>query len=129
MIAAVDTVDGVLLVDVEEEVVLGPGTDVPLNETPDVSLPRVVASAQSGATIVAIVDRRPPLAISHDAGETWREAGGGLPAGFAVAIADDEPDRMLYAARNRLYVSANGGVFWRGLTLELPDIVSVAWID
>ena len=92
-------------------------------------LPRVVASAQSGATIVAIVDRRPPLAISHDAGETWREAGGGLPAGFAVAIADDEPDRMLYAARNRLYVSANGGVFWRGLTLELPDIVSVAWID
>ena len=129
MIAAVDTVDGVLLVDVEEEVVLGPGTEVPANEPPDLSLPRVVASAQSGATIVAIVDRRPPLAISHDAGETWREAGGGLPAGFAVAIADDEPDRMLYAARNRLYVSANGGVFWRGLTLELPDIVSVAWID
>ena len=129
MIAAVDTVDGVLLVDVEEEVVLGPGTEVPANEPPDLSLPRVVASAQSGATIVAIVDRRPPLAISHDAGETWREAGGGLPAGFAVAIADDEPDRMLYAARNRLYVSANGGVFWRGLALELPDIVSVAWID
>ena len=129
MIAAVDTVDGVLLVDVEEEVVLGPGTEVPANEPPDLSLPRVVASAQSGATIVAIVDRRPPLAISHDAGETWREAGGGLPAGFAVAIADDEPDRMLYAARNRLYVSTNGGVFWRGLTFELPDIVSVAWID
>jgi len=129
VIAAVDTVDGVLLVDVEEEVVLGPGTEVPANEPPDLSLPRVVASAQSGATIVAIVDRRPPLAISHDAGETWREAGGGLPAGFAVAIADDEPDRMLYAARNRLYVSANGGVFWRGLALELPDIVSVAWID
>ena len=129
MIAAVGTVDGVLLVDVEEEVVLGPGTEVPLSVPPSVALPRVVASAQSGATIVAVVDRRPPLAISHDAGETWREAGGGLPAGFAVAIADDEPDRMLYAARNRLYVSANGGVFWRGLTLELPDIVSVAWID
>ena len=129
MIAAVDTVDGVLLVDVEEEVVLGPGTEVPSSVPPTVALPRVVASAQSGATIVAVVDRRPPLAISHDAGETWREAGGGLPAGFAVAIADDEPDRMLYAARNRLYVSANGGVFWRGLTLELPDIVSVAWID
>jgi hypothetical protein len=94
-----------------------------------VSLPRVVASAQSGATIVAIVDRRPPLAISHDAGETWREAGGGLPAGFGIAIADDDPDRMLYAGRNRLYVSANGGVFWRGLALELPDIVAVAWVD
>ena len=129
MIAAVGTVDGVLLVDVEEEVVLGPGTEVPANEPPDLSLPRVVASAQSGATIVAIVDRRPPLAISHDAGETWREAGGGLPAGFAVAIADDEPDRMLYAARNRLYVSANGGVFWRGLAFELPDVVAVSWIE
>ena len=129
MIAAIDTVEGALLVDVEEEVVLRAGTEVPVSDAPNVSLPRVVASAQSGATIVAIVDRRPPLAISHDAGETWREAGGGLPAGFAVAIADDDPDRMLYAARNRLYVSANGGVFWRGLAFELPDIVSVAWID
>ena len=129
MIAAVGTVEGVLLVDVEEDVVLGPGTEVPLSVPPSVGLPRVVASAQSGATIVAVVDRRPPLAISHDAGETWREAGGGLPAGFAVAIADDDPDRMLYAARNRLYVSANGGVFWRGLAFELPDVVAVSWID
>ena len=80
-------------------------------------------------TTGTVVDRRPPLAISHDAGETWREAGGGLPAGFAVAIADDDPDRMLYAARNRLYVSANGGVFWRGLAFELPDVVAVSWID
>jgi hypothetical protein len=129
LIAAVGTVDGVVLVDVEEESVLGPGTEVPQGEAPSVALPRVVASAQSGATIVAVVDRRPPLAISHDAGETWREAGGGLPAGFAVAVADDDPDRMLYAGRNRLYVSLNGGIFWRALTLELPDIVAVDWID
>jgi hypothetical protein len=129
VIAVVETVDGVVLVDIDEEVVLGPGNEVPVSETPSVSLPRVVAAAQSGATIVAIVDRRPPLAISHDAGETWREAGGGLPSGFGVAIADDDPDRMLYAGRNRLYVSANGGVFWRGLALELPDIVTVAWVD
>jgi hypothetical protein len=79
--------------------------------------------------VVAIVDRRPPLAISNDGGFTWREAGGGLPPGFAVAIADDDPDRMLYAARNRLYVSSNGGVFWRALSLELPDIEVCAWID
>ena len=58
--------------------------------------------------------------LSNDGGATWREAGGGLPPGFAVAIADDDPDRMLYAARNRLYVSANGGVFWRSLPFELP---------
>jgi len=129
LIAAVGTVDGVLLVDVEEEAVLGPGTDVPQREAPRVALPRVVAAAQSGATIVAVLDRRPPLASSRDAGETWREAGGGLPAGFAVAVADDDPDRMLYAGRNRLYVSANGGIFWRGLAFELPDVVSLAWID
>ena len=129
MIAVVETVEGAVLVDVEEEAVLGPGNEVPASDPPSVSLPRVVASAQSGATIVAIVDRRPPLAISHDAGETWREAGGGLPAGFGIAIADDDPDRMLYAGRNRLYVSANGGLFWRGLALELPDVVAVAWVD
>jgi hypothetical protein len=129
VIAAVRTADGVVLVDVDEETVLGPGELVPEEPAPVVPLPRVVAAAQTGATIVAIVERRPPLAISSDGGSTWRESGGGLPAGFAVAIAEDDPDRMLYAARNRLYVSSNGGVFWRALSLELPDIEACAWID
>ncbi|HSX23131.1 MAG TPA: hypothetical protein VLE97_10200 [Gaiellaceae bacterium] len=129
MIAVVDTADGLLLVDAEEELVLGPGSELPETDTPSVELPRVVATARAGATIVAVVDRRPPLAISRDGGATWIEAGGGLPAGFAVAIADDDPDRMLYAARNRLYLSINGGVFWRSLAFELPDVSAVAWID
>jgi len=129
MIAAVGTVDGVLLVDVESELVLGAGTEVPETEAPRVELPRVVATAGSGSTVVALLDRRPPLALSNDGGRTWREAGGGLPPGFAVAVADDDPDRMLYAARNRLYVSTNGGVFWRSLEPELPDITALAWID
>jgi len=129
MIAAVGTVDGVLLVDVESEHVLGPGTELPEVEAPPVELPRVVATAGSGSTVVALLDRRPPLALSNDGGRTWREAGGGLPAGFAVAVAEDDPDRMLYAARNRLYLSANGGVFWRSLEPELPDVTSLAWID
>jgi hypothetical protein len=129
MIAAVDTVEGVLLLDVETEEPLGPGSALPTADAPQVELPRVVATAGAGSTVVALLDRRPPLAISHDGGATWREAGGGLPAGFAVAIADDDPDRMLYAARNRLYVSVNGGVFWRSLPFELPDISGVAWID
>lgn len=129
MIAAVQTVEGVLLVDVDDEQVLGDGSDLPEVDTPRVELPRVVATARSGTTIVAVVDRRPPLAISRDNGSTWTEFGGGLPAGFAVAVAEDDPDRMLYAARNRLYVSVNGGVFWRVLTPELPDVLGVAWID
>jgi len=129
LIAAVQTIDGVVLVDVESEEPLGSGTELPAVEAPNVELPRVVAAAQSGATIVAVVERRPPLAISRDNGSTWSEAGGGLPAGFAVAIAEDDPDRMLYAARNRLYVSVNGGVFWRSLPFELPDVLAVAWLD
>jgi hypothetical protein len=129
MIAAVRTVDGVVLLDVEEETVLGPGESVPEAETPKVGLPRVIAAARNGATIVAIVERRPPLVISRDGGATWNEYGGGLLPGFAIAIADDDPDRMLYAARNRLYLSVNGGIFWRALLFELPDILAVGWID
>ncbi|MGZ4426270.1 MAG: hypothetical protein ACXVZK_16590 [Gaiellaceae bacterium] len=123
------TVESVVLVDTETETVLGEGTALPETDVPQVDLPRVVATAGSGSTVVALLDRRPPLALSRDGGLTWSEAGGGLPPGFAVAVADDDPDRMLYAARNRLYVSSNGGVFWRSLEPELPDIVAVAWID
>ena len=129
MRALVGTVDGVFEVDLEEEVVLG-SSDVHVERpTLEVELPRVVAAAASGSTVIAVVDRRPPLAISNDAGRTWRESGGGLPAGRAVAIAEDNPDYALYAARNRLYLSTNGGVFWSSLPFELPDIDSVAWID
>jgi hypothetical protein len=129
VIAAAATVEGVVLVDVENEALLGSGTELPAADIPHVDLPRVVAAAQAGATIACVVERRPPLAISRDGGATWTEAGGGLPAGFAIAIAEDEPDRMLYAARNRLYLSVNGGVFWRSLALELPDIEGIAWLD
>ena len=127
MTAAVRTADGTYLVDlVEEEVVGETDTFEPLRV--DVQLPRVVAAAASGSTVVAVVDRRPPLAISNDAGRTWREAGGGLPPGFAVALGDDNPDVMLFAARNRLYLSENGGIFWRALVPEFPDIEAVALV-
>ncbi len=129
MIAAVKTVDSVLLLDIEAEAILGPGESVPEAEKPKLALPRIVTAVQNGATIVAIVDRRPPLAISRDGGATWNEYGGGLLPGFSVSIADDDPDRILYASRNRLYLSLNGGVFWRSLVFELPDILAVGWID
>ncbi len=125
MRALVGTVDGVFEVDLEEEIVLG-SSDVHVERpTLEVELPRVVAAAASGSTVIAVVDRRPPLAISNDAGRTWRESGGGLPAGRGVAIAEDNPDYVLYAARNRLYLSENGGVFWRSLAPELPEIEAV----
>jgi hypothetical protein len=124
MTARVRTTAGTYEVDLELEEVIGDGAEFePVHVT--VELPRVVASAASGATVVAVVDRRPPLAISNDAGRTWREAGGGLPPGFAIAISEDNPDVMLFAARNRLYLSENGGTFWRSLVPELPDIDAV----
>lgn len=124
MRAAVRTAAGTFIVDLEEEEVLGTGEEFE-PDTITVELPRVVAAAAVGSTIVAVVDRRPPLAISNDAGSTWREAGGGLPPGFAVAIDENNPDVMLFGARNRLYLSENGGIFWRALVPELPEISAV----
>ena len=126
MRALVRTVDGVFEVDLDEEEVLGAAdVDVEPQEVA-ISLPLLVAAAASGSTVIAVVDRRPPLVISNDAGRTWRESGGGLPPGRAIALAWDDPDYAVYAARNRLYVSTNGGVFWRALALELPEIEAVA---
>lgn len=126
MKALVATAGGVYLVDLEEEDVEPSTEDLPAAPPhPDVGLPRVIAAAGSGSTIVAAVDSRPPIVVSHDAGRTWRESGRGLPTGRAVAIAEDNPDLMLYAARNRLYVSSDGGRFWRALAVELPKIERV----
>ena len=55
------------------------------------------------------------MLVSQDAGVTWRESGRGLPPGRAVAISEDDPDTAVYAARNRLYVTQDGGRFWRAL--------------
>jgi hypothetical protein len=126
MIVVVDTAAGPFAVDLETEEV-EPATEVPPGAPiPALNLPRVVAAAAAGSTVVAAVDAKPPLLVSHDAGATWRESGRGLPAGRAVAIAEDDPDLLVYAARNRLYVSRNGGLFWSALAVELPEIASVA---
>jgi hypothetical protein len=129
--ALVATDHGVIDVDVEEELVLGLDEHAELEQRPlpSVSLPLLVAADTVGARVVAVLDRRPPIAISDDAGTTWREAGGGLPPGRSVAIDPDDPDVVLYAARNRLYLSRDGGRFWAALAPELPEITGLAWAD
>jgi hypothetical protein len=128
VIAHVQTADGVAVVDLDEEslVALEPSAPFEAPAQPAVELPLVVASAVAGSTVVAVVDTKPPIVVSHDAGSTWRESGRGLPAGRAVAISDEDPDVVLYATRNRLYLSRDGGRFWRSLALELPEIEAVA---
>jgi hypothetical protein len=128
---AVETDEGVYTIDAETDQVVDFVAGAELSETPPprVELPLLVAAAAEGATVVAVLDRRPPLAISHDAGSSWREAGGGLPPGRAIAIADNDPDRIVYAAEHRVYVSQDGGRFWRALEPELPEIKEIAWLD
>ena len=120
------TIEGVFELDVEEGVVRASIEDLHVTAI-DTGLPRVVAAAAAGSTVVAVVARKPPLFVSHDAGRTWRESGRGLPTGFAVAINEDEPDMVVFAGRNRLFLSRDGGRFWESLAPELPDIEAVAF--
>jgi hypothetical protein len=98
----------------------------PLDLTPPWATGQALDIDSAGSTIVLLLDRRPPLMVSHDSGTTWSERGSGLPAGRAVALGES-PDDVLFAARNRLYVSRNGGVFWRAVAVELPEIRDVVW--
>jgi hypothetical protein len=118
----VDTEGGQYAVDLETEEI--EHADVSLVEAAqlEVALPRLVAAAAAGSTVVAIVDSRPPILVSYDAGATWHESGRGLPPGRAVAVAETDPDTIVYASRNRLHLSTDGGRFWRTLGAELPEI-------
>jgi len=125
VIALVATAGGVFALDLDTGE-LEPGEPFDPAPRPPLNLPRVLAAAEAGSTVVAVVDTRPPLVVSHDAGTTWRESGRGLPGGTAVAVCASNPDVLLYAARNRLYLSEDGGVFWRMLAAELPEIAAVS---
>ncbi len=118
--AAVDVDDEEDAELVDEEVVVA---------EPDVDLPLVVAAAAHGSTVVAVVDRRPPLVVSNDGGLTWRETGAGLGRGVAVAISPEHPDLVAFATAERIHVSRDGGRFWPALCVELPSITSVAFQD
>jgi hypothetical protein len=118
--------------DAEEDELLGreEGAAVartrPLDLTPSWAAGQALDIDAVGSAIVLLLDRRPPLMVSHDGGSTWSERGSGLPAGRAVALGEN-PDDVLFAARNRVFVSQDGGVFWRALAVELPEIHDVAW--
>lgn len=124
-----ETLLGLVRVDLESEEaeLLGDGT---LPRCPHgLTLPLLVDADRHGSRVVAVVDRRPPLVVSDDAGVTWREAGGGLPRGRAVAISPEHPDHVVFATASRLYLSEDGGRFWRSLAPELIDVTAVAWED
>ena len=118
---------GCVLVDIETGEAELVDDEPPTGGTAGVSLPLLIAADQSGGRVVAIVERRPPLVLSDDGGQTWDEAGGGLPAGTAVAIHPEDHDLLLFTSESRIFVSENGGRFWRALDLELIGITAVAF--
>lgn len=128
MEALAATALGTALVDLDDESAVLVDLDPPIPRRLELGLPLLVAADAAGARVVAVVERRPPLLLSDDAGTTWREAGGGLPAGTAVAIDPDDVDRILVAAGERLYLSESGGLFWRRIKVELPTITAVAFV-
>ncbi len=113
----------------EDEVVAIVDEDLASAPPPDVDLPLVVSAAAHGSTVIAVVDRRPPLVVSHDGGTSWREAGAGLRPGVGVAISPEHPDLVLYATEERLHLSRDGGRFWHALSVELPAITAVSFAD
>jgi hypothetical protein len=119
---------GTMAVDLDEEedteVV---DEELPRVESPQVDLPLLVAAAAHGSTVVAVLDRRPPLVVSGDGGLTWREAGAGLGRGVAVAISPEHPDLVAFATAERVHVSRDGGRFWTALAVELPSITALAF--
>jgi hypothetical protein len=125
----VDTALGTATVDVDtgELIELEPGAVVRGTTVEGITLPRVVAADAHGSRIVAVVDRKPPLVVSDDAGATWRETGGGLPPGVTVAISPAHPDVVAYASDTRIFVSEDGGRFWRALPPELVGIRALRW--
>ena len=127
MQALVATALGCVVVELESGDAELVDDDPPTAGSAEVSLPLLIAADQVGARVVAVLNRRPPLMLSDDAGQTWREAGGGLPVGTAVAIHPDEPDRLLYASESRLFLSEDGGRFWRALEPELIGITALAF--
>jgi hypothetical protein len=127
VIALVRTVGGAFAVELDEGEVEPWEGDLSEPAEPALNLPRLVAAAAVGSTVVAVIATKPPLAVSHDGGLTWRSTGRGLPEGRAVAIDPDDPDHVVFAARNRLYRSQDGGVFWTALPVELPEILAVVF--
>ncbi|HEX6725203.1 MAG TPA: hypothetical protein VF073_08135 [Gaiella sp.] len=118
---------GTVAVDIDEEEDAELVDDEIAPDAPELDLPLVIAAAAHGSTVVAVVDRRPPLVVSNDGGRTWREAGAGLGRGVAVAISPEHPDVIAFATAERLHVSRDGGRFWTALAVELPSITAAAF--
>ena len=68
-------------------------------------------------------DYEPHLYRTLDAGKTWKEITGGLPAGIYVQTVKEDPERrgLLFTGTERgVFVSFDDGERWQSLQLNLP---------
>ncbi len=117
VIAHVQTADGVALVDLDDETVIAARRGCALRAA---ARPAAVAPAPGRRRRLRLdrrrrrrheaAARRLPRRRAHLARLRPRP-----PAGRSVALSPDDPDVVLYATRNRLYLSRDGGRFWRAL--------------
>ena len=128
MIALVATADGTFGVDLDDATRSMPGE--PFDAAAGArrsNLPRVVAAAAAGSTVVAVVDAPPADRSSRTTpARTWRESGRGLPPGRAIAVARTTPTRSSTRRATGSTSRATAGVFWDALAVELPEIEAVA---
>ncbi len=135
LVVLADCAAGVVAIELNAEAIetvdVRPGATMPERQRDESLAPRWARSAlvdvdSAGSTIVLLLERRPPVLASYDGGGSWRERGGGLPLGVAIALAEN-PDHVVLATRSRLYVSRDGGQFWHSLEVELDEITDIGW--
>ena len=96
----------------------------PLDLTPPWAAGQALDIDATGSTIVLLLDRRPPLMVSHDSGSVER-ARRRAARGAALALGES-PDDPLRGPEPRLCI-AGRAIFWRAVAVELPEIRDIAW--
>ena len=128
MEARVATALGCVAIDLESDDAFLVDDDPPMADTGrGLSAARRRRRRKSGSRIVAAVDRRPPLMISDDVGLTWREAGGGLPVGTAIAIDRTIPTGCCSPRKRASTSRRTAGASGAASSSELIGITAVAF--
>jgi hypothetical protein len=99
----------------------GGGTWKPLALTGEVDFHVMRAS---GDRVYAFDSLQSRFMLSDDGGRTWRSRGAG-PTLFDAAIDPDDPDRVVVATEEGLYVSATAGREWRRASARAMGLL--AW--
>jgi photosystem II stability/assembly factor-like uncharacterized protein len=80
-------------------------------------------TAYAAINTLRLDDLRPHVYRTHDGGQTWTHATGGLPFGATVNVVREDPKRqgLLYAGtETQVWMSFDDGEHWQSLRLNMP---------